>query len=222
MRSAWPSLEDRISSGPQIDPSKSVDYRDRPWVKTIDLAPQESSLALAIDGILSIPGVNAVGWGAKWTYRAVSPLIKSAGRKALGFADEFLESAKRLLPKAPKECPRVEPKQIIIDGTKHPESARHAQDAIEAGIKPEGVVDRPGARPRRNGRLKDEPVIPGKDRDEFPPAVLNNGQGGHSVRPLSPGDNRGSGSSIGRQLDGVPNGTPVIIKPINVPPRNPS
>ena len=47
--------------------------------------------------------------------------------------------------------------------------------------------------------------------------MLDNGSGGHSVRPITPGDNRGAGSSIGHQLEGVPEGTPVIVTPINVP-----
>jgi hypothetical protein len=112
-----------------------------------------------------------------------------------------------------------DPCKITIDGSKHPESARHAQDAIDNGVNPDGVVDRTGAKPRREGRLEDEPRVPGMDRDEFPPAVLDNGNGGNSVRPIAPGDNRGAGASIGNQLRGVPDGTPVIITPINVPPK---
>jgi len=110
---------------------------------------------------------------------------------------------------------------VVIDGSKYPESARHAQDAIDLGINPGGVVDRNGAKPRRRTRLKNEPKAVGLDRDEFPPAILDNGGAGHSVRAIAPSDNRGAGSSIRHQLDDVPNGTPVIVKPINVPPRTP-
>ena len=107
--------------------------------------------------------------------------------------------------------------EIIIDGNRFPASARHTDDAIRSGVSPRGTVNRAGAKPRRDARLKDEPTVPGRDRDEFPPAVLDNGQGGHSVKPISPGDNRGAGASIGGQLRGVPDGTPVIIVPRNVP-----
>jgi hypothetical protein len=147
-------------------------------------------------------------------------LLKRGVKKEL--ADQAQETVERQLreqsAKSASDCP-PDVKEIIIDGSKHPESAQHAQDAIDAGISPNGIVDRSNAKPRRKERLKDEPVVPGKDRDEFPPAVLDNGSGGHSVRPIPPGDNRGAGSSIGHQLDGVPNGTPVVVKPINVPPK---
>jgi hypothetical protein len=49
------------------------------------------------------------------------------------------------------------------------------------------------------------------DRDEAPPAVLRQSGDPVSVRPIPPGDNRGAGGSIGRQLQGVPNGAQVII-----------
>jgi hypothetical protein len=67
--------------------------------------------------------------------------------------------------------------------------------------------------------LGDVPIVPGKDRDEFPPAVIDNGDGGHSIRPIAPGDNRGAGAAIGNQMRPLPDGTPIIIKPINVPGR---
>ncbi len=113
------------------------------------------------------------------------------------------------------------PRNVIIDGSKHPESARHAQDAIDAGVSPTGIVDRAGAKPRRAERLKDEPRVSEMDRDEFPPAVLDNGSGKHSIRPVPSSDNRGAGSSIRHQLSGVPDKTPVTITPINVPPKKP-
>jgi len=107
--------------------------------------------------------------------------------------------------------------ELLIDGTKYPQSARHAQDAIDSGVPPVGVVDRSGARARRRGRLESESTVPGMDRDEFPPAVLDNDGGPFSVRPISPSDNRGAGASMGHQLDGIPDGDPVVVRPINVP-----
>lgn len=124
---------------------------------------------------------------------------------------DFLKPKRR-----PKPTPA--PKAVIIDGGKHPGSAGHARDAIDDGVVPGGVVDRSGAKPRRNDRLENEPSVPGMDRDGFPPAMLDNGTGGHSVRPVMPGDNCGAGASIGQQLRSVQEGTPLIIRPINVPP----
>jgi len=91
------------------------------------LIPQESALALAIDGILSIPGVNIVGWGGKWAYRAASPLLKRAGAAVGHYADNILGSAKRFLPKASKECPSVVPPKIQVTSW--------AQAGIDADLK---------------------------------------------------------------------------------------
>ncbi|MGF7075122.1 DUF6443 domain-containing protein [Mucilaginibacter sp. 3215] len=101
------------------------------------------------------------------------------------------------------------PVEIGISKSKYPESAQHLEDAIKNGVNPEGVVDRTGGPKRRKEKLKSVDVVPGKDRDEVPPAVIDNGTGGSSVRPITPSDNRGAGGSIGQQLKPLPNGTKV-------------
>jgi Deoxyribonuclease NucA/NucB len=45
----------------------------------------------------------------------------------------------------------------------------------------------------------------------YPPAVFQEGGKGASVRPISPGDNRGAGSTMGHQLRQYPDGTTVKI-----------
>ena len=104
------------------------------------------------------------------------------------------------------------PKEVTVDANKHPESAQHIEDAQKAGKPGTLTVDRGGAKDRRRESLRGTPTTKGKDRDEYPPAVTKEGGKGASVRPISPRDNRGSGSSIGRQLRGVPNGTKIKIK----------
>jgi hypothetical protein len=104
------------------------------------------------------------------------------------------------------------PKEIIIDGKKYPESAKHLQEAIDAGKKNEGTVDRKGSSARRKENMKGEKTEKGKDRDEAPPAVINTGQKS-SVKKIPSSDNRGAGQSIGQQLRGVPDGTKVVILP---------
>ncbi|MBK7717164.1 MAG: hypothetical protein IPI38_17430 [Gemmatimonadetes bacterium] len=47
--------------------------------------------------------------------------------------------------------------------------------------------------------------------DEYPPAILNTGGTGASVRYVTPSDNRGAGASIGNQLRQVPDGSYVSI-----------
>ena len=73
-------------------------------------------------------------------------------------------------------------------------------------------VNREGAAQNRADALRDQPRVPGMDRDEAPPAVLRQPGDPVSVRPVTPGDNRGAGSTIGQQLNGVPNGGQVIIR----------
>jgi hypothetical protein len=165
---------------------------------------------------------------AVWAHNAECEIWRELGKDGVTVAWHFAENGNvlktaasegELLEWVAQAGKRIE--LVVIDGSKHPASATHAQDAIDAGVQPTGVIDRPDAKPRRVGRLKNEQRVPGLDRDEFPPAMLDNGSGGHSVRPIGPGDNRGAGSSLGHQLDGVPNGTSVIVKPINVPPKTP-
>lgn len=101
----------------------------------------------------------------------------------------------------------------------HPEAALHAYDAITTkNILNYGEIDRPGAAGRRARNLATRglPSIPIYDRDEFPPAMLIPA-GRVSVEYVRFGDNRGAGSSIRHQLSRYPNGTNVIVLPINVP-----
>lgn len=105
-----------------------------------------------------------------------------------------------------------EPKEVTVDADKHPESARHVEEAQKAGHPDTLTVDRGGARARRRESLRGTPRAPGKDRDEYPPAVTREGGSGASVRPISPRDNRGSGSSLGRQIRNVPNGGRIRIR----------
>ncbi|MCB5300607.1 VENN motif pre-toxin domain-containing protein, partial [Yersinia intermedia] len=103
-------------------------------------------------------------------------------------------------------------KVVTVDKTKYPESAKHIEDAQKAGQPATLTIDRAGAAQRRKESLKDTPSVKGKDRDEYPPAMFNEGGAGSSIRPISPGDNRGAGACIGAQCRGLPDGTSVIIK----------
>jgi len=105
-----------------------------------------------------------------------------------------------------------DPVEIHIDPDAHPEAAAHGQDALDNGVSGEGVIDRAGKDSRRTDNLSGVPTVKGKDRDEFPPAVINNGGNGQSVRHIDPSDNRGAGSSIGHQISNLPDGTRVVIR----------
>ncbi len=103
-------------------------------------------------------------------------------------------------------------KDVFIDKVKYPETAGHVEDAQTAGHPAEVTVDRKGAKSRRQESLKGTKTKPGTDRDEYPPAVFVEGGKGASVRHVTSSDNRGAGSSMGRQLKDVKNGEKVTIK----------
>jgi hypothetical protein len=96
----------------------------------------------------------------------------------------------------------------------HPEAAKHAQAAMNSGVSGEGVIDRAGTKNRRAENLSGIETRKGKDRDKFPPAVINNGGNGGSVLHINPSDNRGAGGSLGAQIKNLPDNTRVVIKVI--------
>jgi hypothetical protein len=73
------------------------------------------------------------------------------------------------------------------------------------------TIDRGGAAARRAESMRGNPRQPGLDRDEYPPAMFEEGGTGSSVRGIDPSDNRGSGSSMGHQCRGLPDGSIIRI-----------
>lgn len=147
-----------------------------------------------------------VGLVVAVAYVAASPEGKAAIKSAV---DSTVQAVKDAVSKPPVP--------IYIDPVKYPEAAKHAKDAIDSGVPPTGVIDREGKNERRRENLKDVPKSPGKDRDEFPPAIVKP-DGGTSVRPIAPSDNRGAGGSLGQQTKDLPDGTTVVVKPETPPP----
>lgn len=99
----------------------------------------------------------------------------------------------------------------MVDMSVHPESAQHILDAQAAGYPSELTIDRSGALANRNASLKGYDKVPGKQLDEYPPAMFKEGGAGASVRPITPADNMGAGASIGNQIRRLPDGTVVKI-----------
>ena len=92
--------------------------------------------------------------------------------------------------------------------------AANARRGIQEGCCVTGVVDRSGAAARRAERLKGVDPRKGYDRDEFPPAVVKpDNPSGYRVDHVNPSQNRRSGSRLGNELKGVPDGTRVRIDP---------
>jgi hypothetical protein len=100
---------------------------------------------------------------------------------------------------------------IVVPRHRYPESARHIEDAQSAGHPSVLTIDRAGAASNRRESLRGVEPQPGLDRDEYPPAMFEEGGAGASVRPINPSDNRGAGSCIGHQCRGLPDGSTVEI-----------
>lgn len=103
-------------------------------------------------------------------------------------------------------------KSIVLSKKRYPASAKHIQDAQKAGAPKTLTVDRAGAAERRRAALSGKKTEPGKDRDEYPPAMTKEGGAGASVRSIPKGDNRGAGACIGAQCRDVPDGGKVRVK----------
>lgn len=98
-----------------------------------------------------------------------------------------------------------------IDGARYPETAQHVADAQSNGHSDVLTIDRAGAKQNRKDSLRGIKTQKGKDRDEYPPAMFEEGGTGASVRHIGPSDNRGAGSTMGKALEQYPDGTKVVI-----------
>lgn len=100
---------------------------------------------------------------------------------------------------------------IFVPKSKYPESAGHIEDAINGGKPDVLTIDRAGASGRRSDAIGGYDKVPGKQLDEYPPAMFQEGGSGASVRPISPADNMGVGACIGNQCRSLPDGARVRI-----------
>jgi hypothetical protein len=90
---------------------------------------------------------------------------------------------------------------VELDMSRYPETTGHYQDAIAAGHAALLHIDRENADEHREQSLIGFPPREGYDRDEYPPAMSEEGGYGASVRYIDPSDNRGAGSTMGNQLE---------------------
>ncbi|GAA3791383.1 putative T7SS-secreted protein [Amycolatopsis tucumanensis] len=113
---------------------------------------------------------------------------------------------------------------VIIDSKRNPETAQHVYEATHGmswrgdqvvGGDPQPVeltIDRPGADDRRAQSMKQVPETQqGLDRDEYPPAMFEEGGAGSSVKYLHNSDNRRAGRSVQQQTAGLADGEEVIM-----------
>lgn len=141
---------------------------------------------------------------------------------ALDAAGMIVDTAAALTPGAPggagtlikasRESGEVIAREITLSRAKHGEAAQHAADAIAAGKPSVLTIARPGAPSNRKESLAGMAKVPGKQLDEYPPAMMKEGGAGASVRAINPRDNMSAGACIGNMCRGLPNGAKVRIK----------
>ncbi len=101
---------------------------------------------------------------------------------------------------------------VELDESRYPYTTDHIEDAIRAGEPALLHIDRSGADQNREESLEGIPTRSGYDRDEYPPAVSEEGGRGASVRYVRSSDNRGAGASMGNQLEGWCEDQPFRIR----------
>ncbi|MEU5942367.1 polymorphic toxin-type HINT domain-containing protein [Micromonospora sp. NPDC047548] len=105
--------------------------------------------------------------------------------------------------------------EVKISRATHPESAQHIEDAQAAGHPDIVTINRAGAYQNRKDSLRGHKKVPGKQLDEYPPAMFEEGGTGASVRAIDGSDNGGSGARIGNLLRAYPDGTLVKISVVD-------
>ena len=90
---------------------------------------------------------------------------------------------------------------VQLSMSRYPETTDHYADAIAAGEPALLHIDRENAALHREQSLEGFPPRAGYDRDEYPPAMSEEGGYGADIRYIDPADNRGAGSSMGNQLE---------------------
>lgn len=100
---------------------------------------------------------------------------------------------------------------VQLSESRYPETTDHIADAVAAGQPSLLHIARDEEEANREASLADYPPRSGYDRDEYPPAMSDEGGAGADVRYIDPSDNRGAGSSMGNQLEDWCNGQPFRI-----------
>lgn len=103
-------------------------------------------------------------------------------------------------------------KEITLTVEQHGEAAVHAADAIRAGKPDVLTIAKDGANANRAAATGGLSKVPGKQLDEYPPAMFKEGGSGASVRAVNPHDNMSAGACIGNKCRGLPDGAKVRIK----------
>ena len=169
--------------------------------KTADLIPGVSNVKSGIEAITGRDPIT--GNKLTKTERAIS----ASGIILPGPAKTVAKSVSKISKGVSKADV-----EVTIPSNRYPETSKHIRDAQKAGHPDILTIDRSGAKSRRKDSIGGLNKIPGKDLDEYPPAMFKEGGKGASVRPINSSDNRGSGAYLGNKLRNYPDGTRVKIK----------
>ena len=101
---------------------------------------------------------------------------------------------------------------VIVDSRKYPQTAEHIRMAQTMGFPEFVTLGRADATERRKASLADVKASQIYDRDEWPMAVFEEGGQGANIVYIDGRDNRGTGSSIGWQMRGFPDGSRVRVR----------
>lgn len=135
-----------------------------------------------------------------------------------GKLKEHFENTRNILKqqrKANENREDVEVASVTVSKSRYPESAQHIENATAAGQPATLTIDRANAATRRRDSLRNVETKTGQDRDEYPPAMFQEGGQGASVKHINPSDNRGAGACIGAQCRGLSDGTKVRIEVVD-------
>ena len=137
--------------------------------------------------------------------------FRDASGTVLFIAASVYEAASGIAGPDFRDKSPVPKKKIYISPTKYPGSSRTVQDAQNAG-KPAIVrAKRDGSVENRRQAPQNTKTMPGYDRDEYPPAMFEEGGTGAYVQYVKPSDNRGAGASMCYQMRDVNDGEYVEI-----------
>jgi hypothetical protein len=101
---------------------------------------------------------------------------------------------------------------VDLDDVKHRHILDHVFDARRNGKRRILHIRRDEAKANRRASLKGIPTKPGFDRDEYPPAMSDEGGKGADVRYVRSAENRSAGSVMGNQLARYCNAQRFIIE----------
>lgn len=102
---------------------------------------------------------------------------------------------------------------VDLDNQRHVHLIRHVRYAVRHHQPRVLHIARKEASANREASLRGVPTHTGYDRDEYPPAMSDEGGAGASVRYVPSSENRSGGATMGRQLAPFCNGQAFIVEP---------